>query len=211
MRIARELRAWFPQLKKYRKRKTLSAAEKAAISRYQKTKADPVLRHAVPLTAAQARSLGKKALAGGGMRAVLLEGHGKDSYLTIRNGVPVIRSGQRTTNILETAIDYDAMMLEARAIVDANPGKQVRFWLWTVRGRGRQSMSLKQLQKRLALVFFTRYSPTGEPEEYLKGLQYQLYTVSADKQRPVVDPTGTTEVEIVTVKRRKRKRRGKKK
>ena len=213
LRIAKELRRWFPQLKKYAKRKSLSPAEKAAISRYKKTKASLELRDAIPITKAQAKSLGKRALAGGGMRAILVDGYGRDVKMRVRNGIPVLYSGNRTTNMVETEITQEAMWEAAYAIATEHKPRRVRFWLWNVKGRGKQGMSLDKLRERLSLIFARGYGgPVKTPDEYLKGLMYQVYTPEKGQAGVPHRITGKNQIEVVTLKRRKRgKRRGKKK
>jgi hypothetical protein len=164
-----------PSLKKYRKRKKLNRWEKSAITRAEnKLKA---LRNVnlVPVTPKQARALGKKIIVGNGIRAIELDGFGRDSKLTIKDGKPIIKSRTRGVVLVPTEAELGPM---ADALEAAFKHKgNVTVWLWTTRGRTKfPIMSMKVGLAKINELFTVGTSDgvrlSGNPEDFLLGIQY---------------------------------------
>jgi hypothetical protein len=164
-----------PSLKKYRRRKKLNRWEKSAITRAaNKLKA---LRsvNLVPVTKKQAKLLGKKIVVGGGIRAIELDGFGRDSKLTIKDGKPVIKSRTRGVVLVPTEAALEPM---AAALKRAfNQKGNVTVWLWTTRGRTKfPIMSLKIGLAKINELFTVGTSDgvrlSGNPQDFLLGIQY---------------------------------------
>ena len=162
-------------MKKYRKRKKLNRWEKSAITRAEnKLKA---LRNVnlVPVTPKQARALGKKIIVGNGIRAIELDGFGRDSKLTIKDGKPIIKSRTRGVVLVPTEAELGPM---ADALEAAFKHKgNVTVWLWTTRGRTKfPIMSMKVGLAKINELFTVGTSDgvrlSGNPEDFLLGIQY---------------------------------------
>lgn len=180
---AKELAKLIPSLSKYKNRKRLSPQEKAAITRAERKARE--VRGAIPLTAAQAKRLGKKALIGGGVRGIAMEGFGRDSKLYVpknKTGRVQIRSANRRIHLVAfqaddiRAYDEDADAIdqwadEIGALFQDNKGKHVTVWLWTANGRSHEGFrSLGAFLDKIEDILSGRKYQNAE--KWLLGYQY---------------------------------------
>lgn len=167
----KQLGAFAPSLKKYKRRKKLNRWEKAAISRkvnyFEKNIQSAEILH--PLSAAQAKALSDKTpIVGGGFRAVKLRNTNKDATIRIVNGRLRVRSSGRTFNYVSVSpVEVDAFISAAESIMNGN--KRPTIYLWFRQGRATGGSKIPQEIFQSIVNFFQQYKHSGE---FILGLAY---------------------------------------
>ena len=87
LKSSQNLKSFVPSLAKYRRRKTLTRWEKAAITRAEnKIKEASRGGQLVPLTKRQAKKLDKEVVIGNGIRAVRMRGLQRNAKIDVKKG-----------------------------------------------------------------------------------------------------------------------------
>lgn len=161
---------YIPSLGKYKGKDRITSAEYSAYQRAKKK-----LRHTDnlrPLTEKQAKALGKKKLAGHGIRAVRLrnvvEGDSHSRVVRVtKKGVLVTSNGREweyhPVTLTKDADTNTARMIEAGRALFARPKKPpFQLHIWTSKGRSNEGWSSLEKWAGGVVAFFMAYQTSGD-------------------------------------------------
>jgi len=167
---ARNLSQWAPSLKRYAKRKTLTPAEKAAITRKENILKHYNLASFKPLTSAQARIAKRQGLLEEkqGVRGIYLRNSAPGAKVTISKGKISVRSNGHTIRYVRVSPPDPVDIVQAADEAFSHKGK-ITVWLWTRSGRASAGFrSLRQFAAHV-MAAFAAYKDT---DEWINGVAW---------------------------------------
>lgn len=138
-----------PSLAKYKRRKKLKPAEKAAISRMERKINDITYKAndgkgLIPVSKSQAKRLPKSALIGGGIRALIPQNFlGSNQKISFAGGKLSMMAAEGRRYYFVPVKNRDNLKPTAEKIFDTYPKRKIQINLWTVSGEGKQGVRSK--------------------------------------------------------------------
>jgi hypothetical protein len=181
----REFSEYIPSLSQYKGKEKITSQQYAAFKRAKKH-----LRHTEnlkPLTEAQAKKLGKRKLAGHGMRAIRLRNTSPHAKVRVTNKGVLVTSNGREWEYHSVpknpASDMAERMIEkGRDLFSRTKKPPFQLHIWTSKGRSNEGAASLQKWAGLIMAFFQAYQAS---QDFIEGVAAMVTDVGGKTRKPL--------------------------